>query len=203
MAADPLIIGDDGVVRCGWGDAPAIYRTYHDTEWGLPTADDVALFEKLALEGFQAGLSWLTILRKRENFRAAFDRFDFRRVAAYGPDEVARLLADPGIVRHRAKIEAVIHNAAAAVELVAAEGSLAAFVWGYEPSESGAVTLQSESEASRALARELKRRGWRFVGPTTVHSFLQAMGLVNEHAEGCASRPAVEAARAAFARPGA
>jgi DNA-3-methyladenine glycosylase I len=201
MAADSEIIGDDGVARCRWGDGPEIYRAYHDSEWGFPVADDVALFEKLALEGFQSGLSWLTILNKRENFRAAFDGFDFHRVAAYGPDAVARLLADAGIVRHRGKIEAIISNAAAAVELVASEGSLAGFLWRYEPVETGELTLQSQSDASRALAKELKRRGWRFIGPTTVHSLLQAMGMVNEHAGGCAVRPAVDAARAAFVRP--
>jgi len=201
MAADPLIIGDDGVARCGWGDHPADYRVYHDTEWGFPVSDDVRLFEKLALEGFQSGLSWLTILRKRENFRAAFDGFDFTRVADYGDDEVARLLGDAGIVRHRGKIEAVINNAGRAVEMVAAEGSLDAFFWRYEPAETREILLQSESVASKALAKELKRRGWRFVGPTTVHSFIQAMGLVNEHAEGCHTRTAVDAARATFVRP--
>ena len=201
MSADSLIIGDDGVARCFWGDAPEIYRTYHDTEWGFPVTDDVRLFEKLALEGFQSGLSWLTILRKRENFRAAFDGFDVTRVAGYGDAEVARLLDDAGIVRHRGKIEAVINNAGRAVEMVAAEGSLAAFLWRYEPAESGVTAPRSESEASRALAKELKRRGWRFVGPTTVHSFIQAMGMVNEHAEGCLTHAAVAGARAAFIRP--
>jgi DNA-3-methyladenine glycosylase I len=201
MSADSLIIGDDGVARCRWGDAPADYRRYHDTEWGFPVDDDVRLFEKLALEGFQAGLSWLTILRKRENFRAAFDGFDLSAVAAYGESDVERLLADAGIIRHRGKIEATINNAGRALELVAAEGSLAAFVWGYEPA--GEFTgVQSESEASRALSKELKRRGWRFVGPTTVHSFIQAMGMVNEHAPGCGTGVAVDRARAAFVRPG-
>lgn len=161
----------------------------------------MALFEKLALEGFQAGLSWLTILRKRENFRAAFDGFDFRALARYGDDDVARLLGDAGIVRHRGKIEAVINNAGRAIEMVDREGSLAAFLWRYEPSASAGVGVQAQSVASRELSSELKRRGWRFVGPTTVHSFLQAMGLVNEHAPGCAVRVAVDAARAAFVRP--
>jgi DNA-3-methyladenine glycosylase I len=200
-AADQVIIGDDGVARCFWGDSTADYRRYHDNEWGFPVTDDVRLFEKLALEGFQAGLSWLTILRKRENFRAAFDGFDFNRVAEYSPADVERLLGDAGIVRHRGKIEAVINNAGRAVEMVAEEGSLAAFLWRYEPVDTGAVLLQSESEASRALAKELKRRGWRFVGPTTVHSFIQAMGLVNEHEAGCAVRSEVDQARAAFVRP--
>jgi DNA-3-methyladenine glycosylase I len=201
MAADSVIIGDDGLARCAWGHGPADYRHYHDSEWGFPITDDVALFEKLALEGFQAGLSWLTILRKRENFRAAFDGFAFARVAGYGDDDVARLLGDAGIVRHRGKIEAVINNAGCALEMVAAEGSLAALLWRYEPSHTDQVRLQSESEASRALAKELKRRGWRFVGPTTVHSFMQAMGLVNEHAEACHTRAEVDAARSSCLRP--
>jgi DNA-3-methyladenine glycosylase I len=201
MPDDPLTVGDDGVARCRWGDRPPDYRRYHDTEWGFPVDDDIRLFEKLSLEGFQAGLSWLTILRKRENFRAAFDGFDFGVVAGYGPTDVERLLGDAGIVRHRGKIEAVINNAGRAAELVAAEGSLAAFVWRYEPAETGAASVQSESAASRALAKELKARGWRFVGPTTVHSFIQAMGLVNEHTEGCATRAEVDAARADFDRP--
>ncbi len=203
MSADSLIIGDDGVARCRWGDSPPDYRLYHDTEWGFPVADDVALFEKLSLEGFQAGLSWLTILRKRENFRAAFAGFDFRVLAGWGAPEVERLLGDAGIVRHRGKIEAVINNAGRAVELVEAEGSLAVFLWRYEPvSKTGSPTVQSESEASRAMSKELKRRGWRFVGPTTMHSLLQAMGMVNEHEPGCAVRASVDAARAAFLRPG-
>jgi DNA-3-methyladenine glycosylase I len=201
MTADPLIIGDDGLARCGWADAPPDYRHYHDSEWGFPVGDDVALFEKLALEGFQAGLSWLTILRKRENFRAAFDGFDVSVVARYGHDEVTRLLADAGIVRHRGKIEAVINNAGRALELMAEAGSLSAFLWRYEPAPPSAPTVQSESVASRALSRELKRRGWRFVGPTTVHSILQAMGLVNEHHPSCAVSPRVDAARAQFVRP--
>ncbi len=203
MSADALIIGDDGVTRCHWGDHPPDYRRYHDTEWGFPVADDIALFEKLSLEGFQAGLSWLTILRKRENFRAAFSGFDFSVVADYGNDDVTRLLGDAGIVRHRGKIEAVINNAGRAVELVGAEGSLAAFLWRFEPvPQTGVVTPQSESAASRAMSKELKRRGWRFVGPTTLHSLMQAMGLVNEHHPGCALHPQVEAARARFLRPG-
>ncbi len=202
MSADPVMIGDDGVARCRWGDAPPDYRHYHDTEWGFPVSDDVALFEKLALEGFQAGLSWLTILRKRENFRAAFAGFDFRVVADWGDGDVERLLGDAGIVRHRGKIEAVINNAGRAIEMVGAEGSLAAFLWRYEPAcEAGSAAVQSESEASRALSKELKRQGWRFVGPTTVHSFIQAMGMANEHALGCAIRSEVDAARGAFVRP--
>jgi DNA-3-methyladenine glycosylase I len=204
---DLLIIGDDGRARCRWGDAPPRYRLYHDEEWGRPVADDIALFEKLALEGFQAGLSWLTILNKRENFRRAFCGFDFHRIAGWGEPEIAALMEDPGIVRHRGKITATISNARAAVELTRAEGSLAAFIWRFEPGTDAAPTAPatappSASQASRALARELKRRGWCFLGPTTVHSFLQAMGLVNEHVHGCHVHPAVEADRAAFIRPG-
>ncbi len=190
------------------GDSPPDYRAYHDREWGFPVADDNRLFEKLSLEGFQAGLSWLTILRKREAFRRAFAGFDPKLVAAFDERDVERLLADSGIVRHRGKIEAVINNAHRAVELIAEQGSLAAFVWRYEvPPPPGRVDRAALSERphtaeSHALARELKRRGWRFVGPTTVYAFMQAMGLVNDHLDGCHSRPAVERARADFSPPG-
>jgi DNA-3-methyladenine glycosylase I len=199
---DPIVRGDDGVMRCFWGDSTAEYRTYHDDEWGLPVADDRVLFEKLCLEGFQAGLSWLTILRKREAFRRAFDGFDFERVARYGERDVERLLADASIVRHRGKIEAAIENARRALELVEAEGSLAAHVWRFEP-EAGArlESVPSETAESRALAKDLKRRGWRFVGPTTVYAFMQAMGLVNDHAQGCDARGRVEQVRASFRVP--
>ena len=200
----------EGVARCWWGagDDPG-YRAYHDDEWGMPVIDDVRLFEKLALEGFQSGLSWLTILRKREAFRRAFAGFDFERVARFGQHDVDRLLGDASIVRHRGKIEATISNARRAVELVEAEGSLAAFVWRFEPKRSArprrltyeALRGLAQTDASRALAKELKRRGWAFVGPTTVYAFMQAMGLVNDHLEGCAARPRVEAARSALARP--
>jgi DNA-3-methyladenine glycosylase I len=185
-----LIESDDGVTRCWWGDSPEIYRGYHDTEWGFPVDDDHRLFEKLCLEGFQSGLSWLTILRKRENFRAAFDGFDFERVARFGERDVERLLNDAGIIRHRGKIEATINNARRALELVEEKGSLASYVWRFEGDGDG-----------QALSKDLKRRGWRFVGPTTVYSFMEAMGLVDDHLEGCAIRPAVEDARARFTRP--
>ena len=205
--ADGLTAGADGVTRCAWATSAPEYRAYHDTEWGFPVADDVRLFEKLSLEGFQSGLSWLTILRKREAFRAAFHGFDFHRVAHYGPDDVQRLLGDAGIVRHRGKIEAVINNAGRAVELVTDEGSLAAFIWGYEPAardhaldHAEAMTLTTSPE-SVALAKELKRRGWRFVGPTTAYAFMQAMGLVNDHLDGCAAHSRAQAARLAFTRP--
>jgi DNA-3-methyladenine glycosylase I len=207
MAQDGVVIGEDGVARCWWGDSAPEYRAYHDTEWGFPVADDVRLFEKLSLEGFQAGLSWLTILRKREAFRAAFAGFDFNEVARFGERDVARLLGDAGIVRHRGKIEAVINNAQRAVDLVVGEKSLARYVWTYEPVRRAAGLDRAglaelvHTEDSTALAKDLKRRGWRFVGPTTVYAFMQAMGLVNDHLDGChAQGPAAEARRA-FTRP--
>ena len=183
------------------------YRRYHDDEWGRPVTDDVRLFEKLCLEGFQAGLSWLTILRKRESFRRAFAGFDPEVVAAFGPDDEARLMADPGIVRNRAKIAATVNNAARLLELREAEGSLAAYVWRFEPAaadrparlDHSALAALGSSPASTALSKDLKRRGWRFVGPTTVYAFMQAMGLVNDHLEGCWVRDEVEAARPALA----
>jgi DNA-3-methyladenine glycosylase I len=207
MAGDGLTLGDDGVTRCSWASSAPEYRAYHDGEWGFPVSDDVRLFEKLSLEGFQAGLSWLTILRKREAFRAAFAGFDFARVASFGAAEVDRLLADAAIVRHRAKIEAVINNAGRAVELVEAEGSLAHYVWSFEPEaragerdRQGPVPVATTVE-SEALAKDLKRRGWRFVGPTTAYAFMQAMGLVNDHRAGCAVRARAEQARSDFKRP--
>jgi DNA-3-methyladenine glycosylase I len=207
MTSDGIIVGEDGVARCWWADSAPDYRAYHDDEWGFPVADDVRLFEKVSLEGFQAGLSWLTILRKREAFRRAFAGFDFERIARFGDEDVARLLADAGIVRHRGKIEAVINNAGRAVELVQAEGSLAHYLWSFEPEPSlgpldrGALAERTLTAESTALARDLKRRGWRFVGPTTVFAFMQAMGLVNDHLDGCAARARVDAARASFERP--
>lgn len=195
-----LFTGPDGRDRCGWCAATPDYIDYHDHEWGFPVSDDRRLFEKLCLEGFQSGLSWRTILAKRENFRAAFDGFDFTRIAGYGEADVARLLADAGIVRHRGKIEATINNAQRAVELVTSEGSLARYIWRFEPSAGEVATPQtvSTSEASVALSRDLKKRGWRFVGPTTVYAFMQAMGLVNDHALGCAVREAAAQARIGF-----
>ena len=198
-----LVAGEDGVTRCAWGASTDDYREYHDTEWGYPVTDDRRLFEKLCLEGFQAGLSWLTILRKREAFRRAFAGFDFARVARFGERDVERLLADAGIVRHRGKIESTINNARRCVELVAQEGSLSAYVWSFEPEASSrphritreALLAMTQSPESRSLARDLKRRGWSFVGPTTVYAFMQAMGLVNDHLDGCAVRARCEAAR--------
>jgi len=195
------IAGPDGRQRCRWCLAAPDYLHYHDTEWGFPVADDRRLFEKLSLESFQSGLSWRTILAKRENFRAAFAGFDFDVVARFTERDVARLLADQGIVRHRGKIEAVVNNARCARALVAEEGSLAAFIWSYEPAETKVPELESTSPASIALSKELRKRGWTFVGPTTVHAFMQAMGLINDHAEGCAVREAVTRARQSFQRP--
>jgi DNA-3-methyladenine glycosylase I len=197
------ITGPDGRERCRWCAVTPEYLAYHDREWGFPVADDHRLFEKLSLEGFQSGLSWRTILAKRENFRAAFHGFDFNRIADCTESDVERLLGDAGIVRHRGKIEAVINNARRACELVAREGSLAAYVWRFEPavSELAAPQTASTSAASVALSKDLKKRGWRFVGPTTVYAFMQAMGLINDHAEGCAIRAVVDKARRAFKRP--
>ena len=195
--------GPDGALRCEWSGAAPEFLAYHDTEWGFPVSDDRRLFEKLSLEGFQSGLSWRTILAKRENFRAAFDGFDFHRVAQFTEGDVERLLQDTGIVRHRGKIESVVNNARRAAELVAQEGSLAALVWSYEPDGAGLADPQtvSTSPASVALAKDLKKRGWRFVGPTTVYAFMQAMGLVNDHSVECVSRDAVAQARETFTRP--
>jgi DNA-3-methyladenine glycosylase I len=204
-----LTRGEDGVVRCFWAGSDPVYRRYHDEEWGFPVADDRRLFEKICLEGFQSGLSWLTILRKRENFRAAFSGFDSDRVARFGPREVARLLRDAGIVRHRGKIESTINNAGRAGELARAHGSLAAFFWAYEPTAAerprrltrAALMKMATTPASVRLSKELKRLGFSFVGPTTVYAFMQAMGLVNDHLEGCAVRERAERARERFRRP--
>jgi len=187
---DDLTIGADGRARCGWcGDDPA-YVAYHDDEWGQPVHDDDRLFEKLCLEGFQAGLSWLTILRKRENFRTAFAGFDIATVAAFDEADVERLLADAGIVRHRGKITAAIDNAARALDLVAEVGSLDEHLWSFAPDVrparlSAMAWVPSSTPESTALSRDLKRRGWRFVGPTTVYAFMQSMGMVDDHVDGC------------------
>jgi DNA-3-methyladenine glycosylase I len=195
---DGLAPGPDGRPRCFWALGAPEYVDYHDTEWGFPVHDDRRLFEKLCLEGFQSGLSWLTILRKRDNFRAAFAGFDHEVVAGYDEADVERLLGDAGIVRHRGKIEATINNARAMVDLVAREGSLSEFVWRFRPDPASrpdpvtwdAVASMGATAESTALSRELKRRGWRFVGPTTAYAFMQAMGLVNDHVEGCCIRSA-------------
>ena len=198
------IAGPDGKARCRWCGAAPEFLDYHDTEWGFPVDEDQRLFEKLSLEGFQSGLSWRTILAKRENFRAAFHDFDFDRIARYTRRDLDRLLNDAGIVRHRGKIEAVINNARRAQELVKQEGSLAAFLWRYEPRAKSLAKPQtvSISAESLALSKDLKKQGWKFVGPTTVYAFMQAMGLINDHVEGCVIRAKVERACKGFRRPG-
>lgn len=204
-----LVVGKDGCTRCWWPGDKVDYVAYHDNEWGVPVADDHRLFEKVCLEGFQSGLSWLTILRKRENFRSAFAGFDFEQVATFGSADVERLLQDAGIVRHRRKIESVINNAARACELAEEFGSLAAYFWQYEPDSSvrpercDYETLRelSKTVTSTAMSKDLKKRGWSFVGPTTAYAFMQSMGLVNDHVEGCEWRSHVEELRQAFKRP--
>ena len=194
--------GDDGKLRCKWCDAAPEFLGYHDTEWGYPVSDDIRLFEKLCLEGFQSGLSWRTILAKRENFRSAFHNFDFDKIARFTQRDVKRLLKDEGIVRHRGKIEAVIKNAKPARELVKQEGSLAAFFLRYEPDRKHLAKPQtaSTSAESIALSKDLKKMGWKFVGPTTAYAFLQAMGLSNGHVAQCVIRGKVERARQSIKR---
>lgn len=196
-------IGEDGKVRCHWCSFAPEFPAYHDAEWGFPVGEDFRLFEKLSLEGFQSGLSWRTILVKRENFRAAFAGFDFNKVARFSQRDVERLMQDAGIVRHRGKIEAVINNAQRACEMVKREGSLAAYVWRFEPApgECAEPLTSSTSPASVAMSKDLKKLGWKFVGPTTVYAFMQAMGLINDHATGCVIRAKAEAARKRFKRP--
>ena len=197
------VSGPDGKPRCGWCGYIAEFFLYHDTEWGFPVDDDRRLFEKLCFGSFQSGLSWRTILNKRENFRAAFDNFQVENLAHFSEKDVKRLLLDAGIIRHRGKIEAVINNAARVQELIVEEGSFAAYVWRYEPDPDsiGPPQSQSTSPESIALSKDLKNRGWRFVGPTTVYAFLQSMGLINDHLEGCVTRAEVTRAREVFTRP--
>jgi len=201
---------EDGLVRCPWAGSDALYRHYHDREWGRPVTADTRLFEKICLEGFQSGLSWITILRKRERFRAVFHGFDIARVASMNEGDVERLLADPGIIRHRGKIEATINNARRALELQKEFGSLAAYFWGFEtkpehrPDDLSWESLRAlaQTEASQRLSKDLRKRGFKFVGPTTCYAFMQAMGLVNDHVEGCFCRAEVEAERDLLERPG-
>jgi DNA-3-methyladenine glycosylase I len=191
-----LIIGDDGRPRCWWGSEPEIYRVYHDDEWGRATTDDHRLFEKICLEGFQAGLSWLTILRKRESFRAGFAGFDPEKVAVFDDGDVKRLLADSGIVRHEGKIRSAINNGARALALIDEKGTLADYFWAWaDPEQAPLVEIPSSTEVSTALSKDLKRRGWSFVGPTTVYAFMQAVGLVNDHVAGCNVREECAAER--------
>jgi DNA-3-methyladenine glycosylase I len=197
-----LFTGADGAARCMWCRASPAYQHYHDHEWGFPVSDDRRLFEKLCLEGFQAGLSWLTILNKRKSFRAAFANFEAERVARFGERDVARLLADAGIVRHRGKIESTINNAKRVIALREEFGSLAAYAWRFEPAPRSrpkritlvALKTMTTSAESVAMSKDLKQRGWSFVGPTTVYAFMQAMGLVNDHLEGCHVRLAASQA---------
>ena len=205
-----LIADADGIARCWWAGTDPLYRKYHDREWGFPVANDQRLFEKICLEGFQAGLAWITILRKRENFRVAFRDFEVAVVARMNRRSVDRLLRDKGIVRHRGKIESTLNNARRALQLIDETGSLAAFFWRYEPEASArpkrivhrTIRTLTQTPESRALSAELKRRSWSFVGPTTAYAFMQAMGLVNDHIEGCVVRTRAEAARKGFRRPG-
>jgi len=210
MAEQGLLKGKDNLHRCWWcGEDDELYRNYHDTEWGFPVTDDIRLFEKICLEGFQAGLSWITILRKRENFRAAFAGFDFHKVAHFTEEDVERLVQDAGIIRHRGKIEATINNAKRAIELQKEWGSLAAYFWHFEPrpeqrptqADYASISPIAQTELSQQLSKDLKKRGWKFVGPTTCYAFMQAMGLVNDHLEGCFNRDAVLEARRAFKKP--
>lgn len=209
-ARDGLSLGPDRKLRCAWCLATPEYVRYHDEEWGFPTADEAYLFEKICLEGFQAGLSWLTILRKREAFRRAFAGFDMAKVARFGARDVQRLLADEGIVRHRGKIESAVNNARCACEVADEHGSLAAYVWRFEPVradrprrlDGATIRRMTITPASVALSKDLRKRGFTFVGPTTMQAFMQAVGLVDDHLDGCALRPRAERARRAFVRPG-
>lgn len=210
MSGDGLLSGGDGKRRCWWQNNDPEYLHYHDTEWGRPVSDDVRLFEKICLEGFQAGLSWITILRKRDNFRKAFSEFDFMKIARYGEKDVERLMHDEGIVRHRGKIISTINNAACAIDMKDEFGSLAAYFWQWEPEAASrpfrydvqTIREMTTTERSVALSKDLKKRGWSFVGPTTIYAFMQAMGMVNDHLDGCHCRPEIEKIRKSFARPG-
>lgn len=204
-----VVTAEDGISRCWWGHEPLDYRHYHDEEWGRPVVDDFRLFEKICLEGFQSGLAWLTILRKREHFREAFACFDFNKIAEFDDEDVAGLLQNAAIIRHRGKIEATINNAHRALEIVEEFGSLARYMWSWEPEsrEPGIgkngtnIPIPSVTKTSQLLSKDLKKRGWKFFGPTTAYAFMQAMGLVNDHLEGCALREIVEEARNEFTRP--
>jgi len=201
--SNTTVPGLDGRPRCRWCAAAPEFHRYHDNEWGFPVEDDFRLFEKLSLESFQSGLSWRTILDKRDNFRKAFKGFDYNKLARFGPADVERLLQDDGIVRHRGKIEAVLHNAGIAKVISSEQGSLAAFLWQYEPRSDAVTNPQSASVSpeSIALSKDLKKLGWKFLGPTTAYAFMQAMGLINDHVEDCVTRQDVERARSRFTRP--
>lgn len=207
--ADDIITGEDKICRCWWCGQDPFYQSYHDNEWGRPVIDDIRLFEKICLEGFQSGLSWITILRKRENFRKAFDDFDIYKISKYQDEDIERLVLDAGIVRHRGKIISTINNAKRAIEMKKEFGSLSAFFWKWEPqshhrpTEFSSATLKAlgKTDQSLALSKDLKKRGWSFVGPTTVYAFMQAMGLVNDHVDGCHCRKEIEKIRKNFQRP--
>lgn len=194
-------VGDDGVARCWWGTSTPDYVAYHDNEWGFGVTSNEGLFEKLCLEGFQSGLSWLTILRKRDNFRAAFAGFDPYAVAEFDEHHVDRLLADAGIVRHGGKIRSTINNAQCAIDMIESHGSIAAFFWAHaDLSDVAPSTIEATTDVSTKLSKELKKHGWSFVGPTTIYAFMQAMGLVNDHLEGCHARPRAQRSRVAAAK---
>jgi DNA-3-methyladenine glycosylase I len=207
--ASGVVAGDGGIVRCWWSVGDPLLQRYHDLEWGRPVGDDSKVFEKLSLEGFQSGLSWLTILRKRDNFRSAFKSFDIPTVARFNAHSVERLLLDAGIVRNRAKIEATINNARRCLALGEEFGSLATYVWSFEPNgdsrpkrlDRATLMEMTTSEEAIDMSKDLKRRGWSFVGPTTVYSMMESIGLVNDHLSDCALRDEVERARARFQRP--
>lgn len=207
MTADATFEDDAGTPRCWWCAGHDDYVAYHDNEWGMPVENDNRLFEKICLEGFQSGLSWLTILRKRDNFRKAFKGFDFHKVAKFCPQDVDRLLQDAGIVRHRGKIEATINNAGRAIEMQSEFGSLAAWFWQYEPTQQKALKSKEDAmqrttcDSAVAMSKSLKKLGWKFVGPTTAYAFMQAMGMVNDHIVGCHSYSACDLARQQFNRP--
>ena len=207
---DGLILHKDGKARCWWAGMDPLYVHYHDTEWGRPVNDDIRLYEKICLEGFQAGLSWFTILKRRENFRKAFAGFNYKKVAQFKAKDVDRLLKDEGIIRHRGKIEAAINNAQKVSEVIDECGSLAAYFWSFEPDLSSrpekldkkTLVNMPITPESKALSKDLRKRGFQFVGPTTMYAHMQAMGLVNDHVEGCHCRASVEKERKAFVRPG-
>ena len=203
MSQAKVLRGEDDTLRCWWCGNDALYVAYHDDEWGRPIRDESRLFEKICLEGFQSGLSWLTILRKRENFRRAFRQFSIEKVARFNQSSVQRMLKDAGIVRHRGKIESAINNAKRAIELKAEFGSLAAYFWTFEAQTQPPWRneIRSISEESTALSKDLKNRGWSFIGPTTCYAFMQAMGMVNDHHPDCASYEVVDRLRAQFKRP--
>lgn len=209
MSETGLLTGEDGKIRCFWQQGLQDYAHYHDEEWGRPVKDDIRLFEKICLEGFQSGLSWLTVLRKREAFRAAFCGFDFEKVAQFQDADIERCVADAGIIRHRGKIVSTINNARRAIEMRDEFGSLARFFWSYEPQaherpdvfDYATLRANPTTPVSVQLSKDLKKRGWTFVGPTTVYAFMQAMGMVNDHIEGCHCRPRIETQRLEFVRP--